>query len=82
MAVARRTLQINLFLRTSNQSYIRHHGLGGIMFDHRIPLVQFADHYVTRCEKPIVLLLLQGAPNIKFQQDNARSMSLGELLAT
>lgn len=50
---------------------------GGIMFDRRTPLVHIdgsltADRYVTQVVEPVVLPLLQGAPNTVFQQDNAR----------
>ncbi|GFV05072.1 transposable element Tcb1 transposase [Trichonephila clavipes] len=31
-----------------------------------------SDHYVTRVIEPVFLPLLQGAPNMVFQQDNAR----------
>ncbi|GFU28357.1 transposable element Tcb1 transposase [Trichonephila clavipes] len=52
---------------------------GGIMFDHRKPLVHIdghlkADRYVTQVVESIVLPLLQGSPNTVFQQISARPL--------
>ncbi|GFW66178.1 hypothetical protein TNCV_1710771 [Trichonephila clavipes] len=51
---------------------------GGIMFDHREPLVHIdgcltAKHCVTQVVEPVVLSLLQGALNTVFQQNNNMS---------
>ena len=59
---------------------------GGIMFDHRTPLVLVdgsltTDRYVTQVVEPVVLSLLQGTPNTVFQQHGIPGrMSHGELL--
>ncbi|GFS57498.1 hypothetical protein TNCV_1401691 [Trichonephila clavipes] len=76
-ALTRETLRSNPFRQASNWSYTRHHGFWvGIIFNHRISLIlidcRLTLATVTQVVEPVVLPLLQGAPNTIFQQDNAR----------
>ncbi|GFW49198.1 hypothetical protein TNCV_3057081 [Trichonephila clavipes] len=50
---------------------------GGIMFDHRSPLVHIDGHFTAdrnaiQVGEPVVLPLMQGAPYMIFQQVNVR----------
>ncbi|GFT77812.1 hypothetical protein TNCV_4387911 [Trichonephila clavipes] len=59
-------------------AYTSQHGLEDVMLDHhRAPLLLIRgrlimDRYVIKVVAPVVLPLLQDAPNTVFQQDNAR----------
>ncbi|GFX69281.1 hypothetical protein TNCV_3564571 [Trichonephila clavipes] len=51
---------------------------GGVMFDHRVPVVVYTDLRLTAdCKaqfgKPVVLPLLQDTRSTVFRQDNAKS---------
>ncbi|GFW86274.1 hypothetical protein TNCV_4330581 [Trichonephila clavipes] len=77
MAVIRRTLRTNPFCRASNWSYTGHKGLGRHIFDNNTPPVHIEGCFTADCSikqvvEPVILLMLKGAPNNTFQQDNAK----------